>query len=139
MDFDGSRRLDVSGDAVWSVVADPNRLPEWLPTVAAAHVPEGTDGSNQSVELEGESHGHAYSLSGLWNADGTARRLEWAGAGGDGYRGSLRVLDRVAGSSEVEVHVTVPDERVASFPDAGAEIRRGMEETLDRLSTLVAR
>jgi len=55
----------------------------------------------------------------------------------DGYRGSLRVLDRAVGSSGVEVHVTVRDERVASFPDAEAEIRQGMEEALDRLSSLV--
>ena len=136
MDFDGFRSLDVSSDAVWAVVADPKRLPEWLPTVTTARVPEG---SSVSVELGGESHGHTYSLTSLWRADDGDHRLEWAGAGGDGYRGSLRVLDRAVGSSGVEVHVTVPDERVASFPDAEAEIRQGMEEALDRLSSLVGR
>jgi hypothetical protein len=49
------------------------------------------------------------------------------------------VIDRAVGSSEVGVHVTVPDERVASSPDAEAVIRQGMEEALDRLSALVAR
>jgi uncharacterized protein YndB with AHSA1/START domain len=136
MDFDGFRDIDASGDAVWAVVADPKRLPEWLPTVATAHVPGATGGS--SIELEGESHGHTYSLTSMWRADDAVHRLEWAGAGSDAYKGSLRVLDRAVGSSGVKVHITVPDERVASSPDAEAVIRQGMEEALDRLSALVA-
>jgi len=94
MDFDGFRNLDVSGDAVWAVVADAERLPEWLPTVATANVPGATGGS--SIELAGESHGHTYSLTSMWRADDGAHRLEWAGAGSNAYRGSLRVLDRAA-------------------------------------------
>ncbi len=136
MDFDGFRDLKVSAGSVWAVVADPERLPEWLPTVASAHVPGA--GGEGSVELEGESHGHTYALTSMWRTDDGARRLEWAGARGDAYRGSLRVLDRAGGSSAVEVHVTVPDDRVASSPDAETVIRQGIEEALDRLSALVA-
>ena len=137
MNVDGSRRLEVSGEAVWAVVADPRRLPEWLPTVVAAHVTAEGEGQNAGVELEGESHGHSYSLTSLWSEDQRVHELEW-GSGSAGYRGSLRVRDAAGGSSEIHVNLSVPDERVASWPDGVAEIRRGMEEAFDRLSTLLA-
>jgi carbon monoxide dehydrogenase subunit G len=54
----GSRRLEVSGEAVWAIVADPRRLPEWLPTVVAAHVTAEGEDLDSRVKLEGESHGH---------------------------------------------------------------------------------
>ena len=66
------------------------------------------------------------------------RRLHWGAEGDDGYRGSLRVVERPSGS-EAQLHVAVPDERLGPSPDrAAAEIRRGMEETFDRLAGLIA-
>jgi hypothetical protein len=72
-----------------------------------------------------------------WSADQGVRELEWGS--GAGYRGLLRVQDASSGSSEIQVSLSVPDERVASWPDAEAEVRRGMEEAFDRLSTLLGR
>jgi hypothetical protein len=77
-------------EAVWAIVADPRRLPGWLPTVVAAHVTAEDDGRNASVELEGESHGHCYSLTSQWSKDEGVHELEW-GDGSRGYWGTLRV------------------------------------------------
>jgi uncharacterized protein YndB with AHSA1/START domain len=131
-EIDGSRAFDVTADAVWAVVADPARLADWVPTMRLAQ-PAGHD----EVHVEGESHGHPYSLDSLLRVDEGDRRLEWGAEDDNGYRGSLRVEERPPGS-EVHLHVAVPDDRLGPSPDeAAAEIRRGVEETFDRLAALL--
>jgi hypothetical protein len=68
---------------------------------------------------------------------GSVRRDRRSGLAREGYGVSLRVLSQPPGS-EVRIHLAVPDEHLASVPDAVAEIRRGIEEALDRLAALVA-
>jgi uncharacterized protein YndB with AHSA1/START domain len=132
-EIDGSRTFDVTADAVWAVVADPARLADWVPTMRLAE-PSGSD----EVHVEGESHGHRYSLDSLLRIDEGDRRLHWGADGDDGYRGSLRVEARPPGS-EVRLHVAVPDDRLGPSPDrTAAEIRQGMEEAFDRLAGLIA-
>ena len=132
-EFDGSREFDATADGVWAVVADPARLADWVPTMRMAQ-PAGYD----EVHLEGESHGHPYSLDSLLHVDEGDRRLHWGAEGDDGYRGSLRVVARPSGS-EVHLHVAVPDDRLGPSPDrAAAEILRGMDEAFDRLAGLIA-
>jgi len=131
-EIDGSRAFDVTADAVWAVVADPARLTDWVPTMRLAQ-PSG----KEEVHVEGESHGHRYSLDSLLRIDEGDRRLDWGAEGDDRYYGSLRVAERPSGS-EVHLHVAVPDDRLGSSPDGAAEIRRGMEEAFDRLARLIA-
>jgi uncharacterized protein YndB with AHSA1/START domain len=131
-EIDGSREFEVTADALWAVVADPARLADWVPTMRLAQ-PSGHD----EVHVEGESHGHQYSLDSLLRVDQGERRLQWGAEGDDGYRGSLRVVARPSGS-EAQLHVAVPDERLGPSPDrAAAEIRRGLDETFDRLAGLI--
>jgi uncharacterized protein YndB with AHSA1/START domain len=131
-EIDGSREFEVTADALWAVVADPARLADWVPTMRLAR-PAG----KEEVHVEGESHGHQYSLDSLLRVDQGERRLQWGAEGEDGYRGSLRVVARPSGS-EVHLHVAVPDERLGSSPAyAAAEIRRGIDETFDRLAGLI--
>jgi uncharacterized protein YndB with AHSA1/START domain len=131
-EIDGSRAFDVTADALWVVVADPARLADWVPTMRLAQ-PSGTE----EVHVEGESHGHPYSLDSLLRTDESDRRLDWGAEGDDGYRGSLRITERPSGS-EVHLHVTIPDDRLGPSPDhAAAEIRRGMDEAFDRLASLI--
>lgn len=133
-EIDGSREFDYTADAVWAVVADPARLADWVPTMRLAQ-PAGT----QEVHVEGESHGHPYSLDSLLRIDADDRRLDWGAETDDGYRGSLRVAQRPSGA-EVRLHVAIPDDRLGPSPDrAAAEIRRGLEETFDRLAELMGR
>ena len=132
-EIDGSRAFEIPADVLWAVISDPARLADWVPTMQIAH-PSGKD----EVHLEGESHGHTYSLDSLLRVDKSERRLHWGAEGDDGYRGSLRVAERPSGS-EVHLHVAIPDDRLGPSPDAAvAEIRRGMEETFDRLAGLAA-
>ena len=132
-EIDGSRAFEITADALWAVVADPARLADWVPTMRRAQ-PSG----KEEVHVEGESHGHRYSLDSELRIDEGDRRLDWGAEGDYGYRGSLRVAERPSGS-EVHLHVVVPDDRLGPFPDsAAAEIRRGMEEAFDRLAGLIA-
>jgi len=132
VEVDGSRAFDISGDALWAVVVDPARLADWVPTMRLA-APSG----KAKVHLEGESHGHPYSLDSTLRTDEDERRLSWGGAGDEGYRGWLRVEDRPSGS-EVHIHLAVPDERIGLSADvATTEIRRGMMEAFDRLAGLI--
>jgi hypothetical protein len=115
------------------VVADPARLADWVPTMRLAQ-PSG----KEEVHVEGESHGHPYSLDSLLRINESERRLHWGTEGDDGYRGSLHVTERPPGS-EVHLHVAIPDDRLGPSPDsAAAEIRRGIEEVFDRLAGLIA-
>lgn len=131
-EFAGSRQFDIAADAVWAVVADPGRLADWVPTMRLAQ-PAGME----EVHVEGESHGHVYSLDSLLRIDERERRLEWGAENHNGYRGSLQVAVRPSGS-EVRLRVAVPDDRLGPSPDgAAAEIRRGMDEAFDRLAGLL--
>jgi uncharacterized protein YndB with AHSA1/START domain len=131
-EIDGSREFEVTADAVWAVVADPARLADWVPTMQRAQ-PAGHD----EVHVEGESHGHPYSLDSLLRVDELGHRLEWGAEDGSSYRGWLQVTTRPSGS-EVRLHVAVPDDRLGPSPDsAAAELRQGVEDTFDRLSALV--
>ena len=137
-EIDGSRAFGITADAVWAVVADPARLADWVPTMRRAQ-PSGAGGraGGGDVHVEGESHGHRYSLDSVLRIDEGDRRLDWGAEGDYGYRGSLRVADRPSGS-EVQLHVSVPDDRLGPSPDrAAAEIRRGIEEAFDRLVGLI--
>jgi hypothetical protein len=130
-EIDGSRAFEISADALWAVVADPARLADWVPTMRRAQ-PSG----KEEVHVEGESHGHRYSLDSTLRIDEGDRRLDWGAEEDYGYRGSLRAAERPSGS-EVHLHVAVPDDRLGPSPDSAAsEIRRGMEEAFDRLTGL---
>ncbi len=132
-EIEGSRSFAVTGDELWTVVADPARLAEWVPTMRLAE-PSG----REEVHLEGESHGHSYSLDSMLRVDSDDRRLHWGSEQDAGYRGWLKVADQPPGS-EVHIYVAVPDDRLGPSPDAAAaEIRRGMEEAFDRLAGLIA-
>ena len=131
-EFDASREFDVAADALWAVVADPARLADWVPTMRTAQ-PSG----KEEVHLEGESHGHRYSLDSLLRIDEGDRCLHWGAETDEGYRGSLRIAPLSSGS-EVHLHVAIPDDRLGPSPEnAAAEIRRGMDEAFDRLAGLI--
>ena len=125
-DFELSREIDVAPQAVWTLVSDPDRLADWVPTTTASS-PAGED----AVQLRGESHGHDYDLRGGFAADEDARRLVWDSPRQSGYRGSLTVAGHEAGS-RVTVEVTIPDIPAAAHD----EITRGLGETLDRIGRL---
>jgi hypothetical protein len=85
-EVDGSRSFDIGADELWAVVSDPARFSQWVPTMQQAEPAGG-----EQVHLEGESHGHRYSLDSSLQVDAEDRRLRWGAEKDDGYRGWLRV------------------------------------------------
>ena len=126
-DFEHSREIDAPPEAVWSLVSDPNRLADWVPTTRASR-PAGAD----TVQLQGESHGHDYNLRGGFVADDDTHRLSWDSPRLSGYSGALTVAEHADGS-RVTVRVTIPDAPAS----ADEEIIRGLRETLDRIDRLL--
>jgi Polyketide cyclase / dehydrase and lipid transport len=120
----------VTADALWAVVSDPARLSSWVPTMRRAEPAGG-----EEVHLEGESHGHRYSLNSELRIDVDERRLHWGAPHDEGYHGSLQVESRSPGS-ELTIHVTIPDGHVPTSGDV-AELRQGLDETFDRLAGLL--
>jgi Polyketide cyclase / dehydrase and lipid transport len=134
-EVEGSRSFGITGDARWAVVADPARLADWVPTIRRAE--PVAEARRDEVHLEGESHGHPYSLDSTLRVNQGDRRLQWGDAADEGYSGWLRVVDQPPGS-EVQIYVAVPDDRLGPSVDAAAaEIRRGMEDAFDRLAGLI--
>jgi hypothetical protein len=88
------------------------------------------------VHLEGESHGHPYALTSPFHADQARRRLDWSAPDVPGYAGSLQLVDR-DGATEVQIHLTITDDRLPASDEVIAEIQRGTDEALDRLGALV--
>jgi uncharacterized protein YndB with AHSA1/START domain len=131
VDVDGSRVYESSPASVWSVVSDPDRLAEWVPTMQQAR-PVG----DAQVHLEGESHGHPYDLTSPLRVEEADRRLQWSGERHQGYAGWLEVVD-LGEQAEVRVHLTVPDDRVGASVEAVDEIRRGLDEAFETLGRLV--
>jgi uncharacterized protein YndB with AHSA1/START domain len=126
MNFEESREVGAEPEVVWRLVSDRQRLPEWVPTTAFSR-PAGDD----SVQLRGESHGHAYDTRGGFVADDAARTLSWDSPRLSGYQGVLTVTGSGAGS-RVTVRVTIPD----LPPGVGTELTRGLGETLERIDQL---
>jgi uncharacterized protein YndB with AHSA1/START domain len=132
IEVEGSRSFDVTSDVLWAVVADPARLANWVPTMWRAE-PAGTE----EVHLEGESHGHRYSLDSQLRIDQDHRSLHWGAEGDQGYRGWLQLAGLPSGS-EVRIHISVPGDGLTSPAEAAvAEIQQGLEETFDRLAGLI--
>lgn len=104
-EVEGSRSFDVTSDALWAVVADPARLADWVPTMWRAE-PAGAE----EVHLEGESHGHRYSVDSQLRIDEDHRSLHWGAEGDKGYCGWLQLADLPSGS-EVRIHISVPGRR----------------------------
>ena len=129
---DSARTIQATDDAIWRVVADPAQLAEWVPT---ARITQPADAEN--VHLEGESHGHRYSVTSPFHADESQRRLEWSAPNVPGYGGSLVVLAQ-GNSSVVQLQLTLPHDVLPESEEVIAEVRRGMDEALDRLARLVA-
>jgi uncharacterized protein YndB with AHSA1/START domain len=130
-EVEGAREFGMTGDRLWALVADPARLADWVPTMRRAE-PAG----KEEVHLEGESHGHPYSLDSELRVDEDRRSLHWGAEAHDSYRGWLQVADLPSGS-EVRMHVSVPDDRLGlSAAAAAAELHRGLEEAFDRLARL---
>jgi uncharacterized protein YndB with AHSA1/START domain len=129
-EFEVERGMPASADAVFAVVSDLDRLPEWLPAPV-------------DVRSTGEGEVHAdIEVRGV-ESDGTVGvrpeqlRVEW-GHGAE-YAGWLQVEHGAPGRSSVVLHLSFlghqPETR--KHGDAGPELTVWMEDCLTRLEQLV--
>ena len=96
-----SRVVQATPDTLMQVIADVERLPEWLPTVERARtLPDG------EVELKGSS----YESEGFWRPSPDQLRVEWStpSRGGEPgtYAGWLQLADSAGGGTEVTAHLS---------------------------------
>ena len=126
-----SRVVQAESSAVFAVVSDVDRLPEWLPTVEQSRtLPDG------EVHVEGDAGGGDYTSEGFWRPSPDQLRVEWStpSRGGEpgAYAGWLQVEDRTEGC-EVVVHLSF-------LTDEGPDgVEQGLAAALDALADLVER
>ena len=134
MEYEESRGMPADAEIVFDVLADVDRMEDWLPTtldVAGA----GPD----RVHVEGEAGGRHYAADGLFRAQPDQLRIEWGSEGPD-YAGWAQVYHSGAGSSEVNLHLSFfGDQQQAHAGQAAERTRQEMREALDRLAELVGR
>ena len=134
MEYEESRGMPADAEIVFDVLADVDRMEDWLPTtldVAGA----GPD----RVHVEGEAGGRHYAADGLFRAQKDQLRIEWGSEGPD-YAGWAQVYHSGAGSSEVNLHLSFfGDQQQAHAGQAADRTRQEMREALDRLAELVGR
>lgn len=125
-----SRTVQASPQAVFDVVSDVRRLPEWLPHVSVAEPADPSSGTD--VHVEGDLTG---TTDGFWRPRPEQLRLEWAEPSRGGreasYAGWLQVEDSGRGGSEVVVHLSF----LTGPAPQGTE--EGLAQALEALADLV--
>jgi uncharacterized protein YndB with AHSA1/START domain len=131
-EFEAERAMPADAETVFGVVADLERLPEWLP--APVHVRPTDDGE---VHADVEPRGVA--ADGLVRVRPEQLRVEWGSADSPDYAGWLQVMHADPGHSSVTLHLSFlghqPETHGGDAPD---EVRRWLDESLARLEGLVA-
>ena len=141
-----SRVVQAPSGRVFEVVADPARLPEWLPTVRVAQPADPATGTD--VHVEGESGHGTYASDGFWRPRPEQLRVEWGSPSRGGepsrYAGWLQLEDQATGGCEVVVHLSFSEP--GSGDDTGAEdvpapaaVDRELAQALEALADLVER
>lgn len=128
-EFEAERGMPAEADAVFAVVADMDRLSEWMP-------------SHMDVRSTGDGQVHADIDERDTHADGLVRvrpeqlRVEWGRA--PDYAGWLQVEHADPGRSSVVLHLSLlGDQRETHNRAAADEVRRWLDESLDRLEQLI--
>lgn len=129
-EFEVERRMPAEAGEVFALVADLERLPEWMPGPV-------------DVRSTGEGEVHAdVEVRGV-DADGTVRvrpeqlRVEWGKA--PDYAGWLQVEHADPGHSSVVVHLSFLGHQPETRGGRSAEeVRRWLDDGLARLERLVA-
>lgn len=126
--------MPAEAEVVFDVMADVNRMEEWLPTTVDVE-----EAGPDLVHVSGEAGGRTYDSEGLFRAQPDQLRIEWGSHGPD-YAGWAQVYHGGAGSSEVNLHLSfLGDQAQANGGDAAEKTRQEMREALERLEQLVAR
>ena len=132
MEYEESRGMPADAEIVFEVMADVNRMEDWLPTTLDVE-----EAGPDRVHVEGDAGGHHYAADGLFRAQKDQLRIEWGSEGPD-YAGWAQVYHSGAGASEVNLHLSFfGDQQQAHGGEAAEKTRQEMREALERLAQLV--
>ncbi|HYZ57098.1 MAG TPA: SRPBCC family protein [Streptosporangiaceae bacterium] len=129
IEFEQSRTVPASANAVYDQAEDIQQVDSWLPYELHVH-PEKLP----AVTVHRDDTGH--DAPAQFRAYRDRKRLEWGTSDAGTYAGWLQVTG--AGGedrSEVTIHLSFLDESIAPPRDA---VRHALDDSLERLSHLVA-
>ncbi len=129
IEFEQSRTVPASANAVFDQAKDIEQIDAWLPHELHVH-PE----TPPAVTVHRDDTGR--DASAQLRADRDRKRLEWGTSDAGTYAGWLQVTG--AGGedrSKVTIHLSFLDESIAPPEDA---VRHALDDSLERLSHLVA-
>ena len=132
-EFEADRRMPAEAEAVFAIVGDLDRLPEWMPE------PIG-------VRATGDGEVHADVAPRDVHADGLVGvrpeqlRLEWGSENSPDYAGWLQVQHAEPGHSSVTLHLSFLGDQPETRPHGRAadEVRAWLDDALSRLERVVA-
>ena len=132
-EFEAERRMPAEADAVFAIVGDLNRLPEWMPAPIGVR-PTG-DG-----EVHADVDARDVHADGLVGVRPEQLRLEWGSENSPDYAGWLQVQHAEAGHSSVTMHLSFLGDQPETrrHGHAADEVREWLDDALARLERVVA-
>lgn len=116
MEHEHTQHVAAPAEQVFAVLADVDRLPQYVPQLTAANRAGGDE-----ISIEARYDGHTQNAKGWFRADESKRRIEW-GAEGSDYHGWLQVDPDDEGSRLTlflaTVHGDASDNEVVGTLDA---------------------
>jgi uncharacterized protein YndB with AHSA1/START domain len=130
-EFESERRMRAAADAVFGVVSDLDRLPEWMPASVGVRA---TGDAEVHADVEPRDvHAH-----GLVRIRPDQLRIEWGGDADPDYTGWLQVMHADEGRSSVVLHLSFLGHQPETHAGREAdEVRAWMDDALDRLAGIV--
>ena len=136
-EFEAERRMPAEADAVFAIVGDLDRLPEWMPEPIGVR-PTGDGGDTTTVHADVESRDvHADGLVGVRPEQ---LRVEWGSGDSPDYAGWLQVEHAEPGHSSVVMHLSFLGDQPETrrHGHAADEVRQWLDDSLERLERVVA-
>jgi len=132
-EFEADRRMPADAETVFAIVADLDRLAEWLPP--AIGVQPTADG-----EVHARVDPRNVDLDGLVGVRREQLRLEWGSEDSPDYAGWLQVSHAEPGHSSVLLHLSFLGDQPETrrHGNAADEVRAWMDDALSRLAGVVA-
>lgn len=113
MDLERSTTVGMGADAAFAILADPLRIPDYVPLVT--HVESTAEDGTEPVPVTARET--------RFFADAAARVVEW-GEAGSTYGGSMTIEPGTASTSQLTIRLHVRDDadraRVEEFMDQAA-------------------
>ncbi len=136
-EFEAERRMPADAEAVFAIVGDLDRLPEWMPEPIGVR-PTGDGSGTTTVHADVEPRDvHADGLVGVRPEQ---LRVEWGSEDSPDYAGWLQVQHAEPGHSSVLLHLSFLGDQPETRPHGHAadEVRQWLDDALARLEQVVA-